>query len=447
MEAEQAVLGALASGHGFVEVAVIIGPDDYLRPGHQSIHAAIVALAGQGKPHHAVALADELRRRGQLDRVGGLDYLHTLTAKASPSPAYDAGIVAKWARKRRRIEVLARALQMERNPAIDEATVDEEVSGLAAFAAPGDARPRGARELTEFLDADDPEYDWLIPGLLERGDRLILTGDEGKGKSTLLRQLGVQIASGVHPFTGESLPRRRVLLADVENSEAQTRRKLRPIHIALKDRYEPDPGMYVENRQQGLDLTQPGDQQWLTGHVRDTRAELLITGPLYKLMGGDPTSEEVARAVSGYFDRLRAEFGVTLIIEAHTPHASNAKGAKRPERPYGASLWLRWPEFGICLSPDGFLNHWRGQRDERDWPTMLQRGGELPWTVPTRPRDVLWARIAQACTDAGDQLTQRDLAELLGSAQVTVGRAIAEHRAEWDALAAEPLNHQPEPPP
>jgi ATPase subunit of ABC transporter with duplicated ATPase domains len=59
----------------------------------------------------------------------------------------------------------------------------------------------GLLDLDAFLAEPDPEYDWLIPGLLERGDRVIVTGQEGKGKSTLLRQIGVQVAAGIHPFT------------------------------------------------------------------------------------------------------------------------------------------------------------------------------------------------------------------------------------------------------
>lgn len=56
-------------------------------------------------------------------------------------------------------------------------------------------------ELDQFLAEPEPDYDWLIPDILERGDRVILTGGEGAGKSTLLRQIGVQCASGIHPFT------------------------------------------------------------------------------------------------------------------------------------------------------------------------------------------------------------------------------------------------------
>jgi RecA-family ATPase len=40
----------------------------------------------------------------------------------------------------------------------------------------------------------------VIPGLLERRDRLMLTGEEGLGKSYLLRQIAVMAAAGLDPF-------------------------------------------------------------------------------------------------------------------------------------------------------------------------------------------------------------------------------------------------------
>jgi hypothetical protein len=46
----------------------------------------------------------------------------------------------------------------------------------------------------------DDEPDWLIPDLLERRDRLILTGEEGLGKSYLLRQIAIMAAAGLDPF-------------------------------------------------------------------------------------------------------------------------------------------------------------------------------------------------------------------------------------------------------
>ena len=62
-----------------------------------------------------------------------------------------------------------------------------------------EVQTRGVREdvhastLADVL-AQDVSYDWAIPGLLERGDRLILTGSEGGGKTTMLRQIAVMAA-------------------------------------------------------------------------------------------------------------------------------------------------------------------------------------------------------------------------------------------------------------
>jgi hypothetical protein len=122
-------------------------------------------------------------------------------------------------------------------------------------------------------------------------------------------------------------------------------------------------------------------------------------------------------------------------MEAHSPLGVN--GGKRPERPYGASLWLRWPEFGLYLSPEGYLRHWRGDRDERQWPAAMKRGGEWPFTSVTKESDLAWVRIVEICREMGDQPDQRSLAKLVGKSQATISRLIREHREEWDALAAE----------
>jgi len=233
-------------------------------------------------------------------------------------------------------------------------------------------------ELDEFLAEPEPEYVWLVPGLIEESDRVILTAGEGGGKSTLLRQMGVQMASGLHPFTLEPIDPLRVTMVDLENGRRHIRRKLRALREAA-DGYEP-PNFRIESRPEGIDLTRGQDISWLAERCRVNEAQLLIIGPIYKMSSGDPTREEVARPVALALDEIRSEMSMAVLIEAHTPYADGSK-AKRPERPYGASLWSRWPEFGIFLAPEGDLRHWRGQRDERAWPKKLRRDTPWPWAV------------------------------------------------------------------
>ncbi len=195
--------------------------------------------------------------------------------------------------------------------------------------------------------------------------------------------------------------------------------------------------MVVEVRTEGLDLLNRDDGDWFLALTAEHRPDVLFTGPVYKMAGGDPTEEMSARTVAGYLDRVRRDHGSVVLLEAHSPHGTRSgKNVHRPLRPYGASLWLRWPEFGLHLAENGSLGNWRPGRDERDWPALLQRGGEWPWTPVTRERDELWARICEAGTVAGGPLSQRDLVAKLGSSNGAISRVIKEHQAEWDAFNA-----------
>lgn len=437
--AEKSVLGAcMASATATQEIAErLSGPEDFARPAHQTIFFALLELAVHGRSTDPITLRDHLEAKGEIRRCGGAPYLLELQASLiTIAQAIDhADIVAERA-ERRRAEAAAQSfLAAVRDP---QATTTDAVERLSAQLA-RIRRPSGTGrvqvcglELREFLDNVPPDPEWLVPGLLERGDRLILTGPEGGGKSTLLRQLGVQLASGIHPFGGAPFPPVRVLIFDLENSPRQVYPKLSGLLAAAGTAYAG--GLTVAIRGEGLDLTQ-GDGELLDAEVQHAKPDVLITGPAYKMVAGDPTEEGPARLVAAHLDRLRIRYGCAVLLEAHTPHASN--GGKRPTRPYGASLWLRWPEFGLHLGENGALTHWRGARDERDWPAMLQRGGPWPWSPVTRPRDVLWAQILDYCTQAGERLSMRDLAQMTGSSYGSVNRAVEEHRAEWDALGGD----------
>src|SRR5690606_2357350 len=99
--------------------------------------------------------------------------------------------------------VIAQTAAEQVQAIIDNAEADQDVS---------------TETLAEFLSGGDDPADWVIPGLLERGDRFILTGSEGLGKSVLFRQIAVGAAAGIHPFTQRRIDPNRVLYVDVENS-------------------------------------------------------------------------------------------------------------------------------------------------------------------------------------------------------------------------------------
>lgn len=231
-------------------------------------------------------------------------------------------------------------------------------------------------EVNDLLAEDEPDYVWLIPGLLEEKDRVIFTGNEGLGKSTFIRQFGWQVACGISPFTLEPIEPQNVLLIDFENPR-------RLIKRALKRLYEvqqPEAGrLSVLSYPAGMDFTSPVDVMRMQTALSLTRPKLVVGGPMYK-MAPDLTTEEVSASLQQQLDLWREQFGFAVILEAHQPQETITQTERyRPARPYGSSLWRRWPEFGLCLFNGGRIFHWRGDRDERNWPEQMRWGEEEEW--------------------------------------------------------------------
>jgi replicative DNA helicase len=115
LAAEQCVLGGmLLSKDAISDVLDVIKAHDYYRPAHQIVHEVILDLYGRGEPADAVTIAAELTRNGDIARVGGAPYLHTLIASVptAANAGYYARIVRERAILRRLVEVGTRIVQL-----------------------------------------------------------------------------------------------------------------------------------------------------------------------------------------------------------------------------------------------------------------------------------------------------------------------------------------------
>lgn len=113
--AEMCVLGAmLLSKDAIADVVETLKIDDFYRPQHGTVYSTILDLYGRGEPADAVTVAAELVRTGEIARVGGSPYLHTLVASV-PTAAhaeYYARIVKEKATLRRLVEAGTRIVQL-----------------------------------------------------------------------------------------------------------------------------------------------------------------------------------------------------------------------------------------------------------------------------------------------------------------------------------------------
>lgn len=299
--------------------------------------------------------------------------------------------IAKLAMRRKLVGTAERiSLEASDHSLGEEEVVQRAKDRLEQIVAPNAPPDNPAQHIDVFLSGINYEYEWVIPNLLERRDRMLVTGTGGTGKSTLLRQIALCTAAGIHPFTGYPMPPMRVLVLDLENSERQVGRKIREPLAAVGPF---DSSMLsIVALPKVIDVTTEGGWRWLAGQAEAVKPDLIVGGPVYRMyengdvskdMGGKDKAVKVAKAL----DRLRFRYDCALVMEAHPP-----KGQDSSLSPFGSAVWEWWPEFGVGLKPEVDeqgnvdvrsvkLMHWRYPRDDRDWPKLLHRNGKYGFSV------------------------------------------------------------------
>lgn len=214
--AEQIVLGAMmdpgrdrrAPG-AVADVAEIITAGDYYRAAHQIVHETIMRLYETSEPTDPVAVSAALMRNGELGKVGGAPYLHTLQASVptAANGGYYARIVRERAIQRRVIEAGTRIVQLgysgdaESDEIVDRAQAEvyrlADTSGLG-----GDVQD--FRELMDDvlvgLEHEPPgrlstpwtDLDFLLR--IASGSMTIIAARPAVGKSVVGLQIGLHAA-------------------------------------------------------------------------------------------------------------------------------------------------------------------------------------------------------------------------------------------------------------
>jgi hypothetical protein len=397
---------ALVSGPAVDLAASILTSGDFYDPQLGHVFEVVEQLRWDKKPHDSAAVMSALRASGRTPDVV-IELTDAFFSAESSSVRYHAELVRSYATRRRLVMECRTILQKAENPDTSTPSLAAEaVQALARVRDDGASTESTLRRLDAVMAVEEPDYDWVVPSLLERGDRFVLTGSEGLGKSVLLRQMAVCIAAGINPFTHvPDFEPANVVMVDTENTEKQFRRKTRGV-VAQARAMGEDPmvRMWLEHPGR-MDITQDRDLSGLHRKLDQARADVLVIGPLYKLVPRAIQTDDEAAPVLVALDSVR-DRGVTLILEAHAGHGLGP-GGERNWRPRGSAALMGWPEFGYGVSPmmdtrpgepiQARMQPWRGDRDERDWPRLLKRGGKFPWTEikvsgsdePWSPHDAL----------------------------------------------------------
>lgn len=393
LDAEEAMLGAMMLSRDALDIgSATLTSADFYKPAHAAAFDALIERYNTGEKCDPVSVAAHLAERGGIVTEPSDGWRHALMSIMAATPASanaDAYAQIVVDRSERRRLMAETSLLHERT--FDLTTPISETLDALRVAADNTGRMSTARRhlnYREWSQTVNMDEAWVMPGVMELGERLIIVGGEGSGKSLWERQMAVQLACGLHWFGPGRVPPRRTMVVDVENSERQIVRQTDAKLIAVADRKAPgwNDDNFVVLPYPKLDLNARADRLDVESYLSGHRPDLLVIGPLYKIFQSDARHnyEEQALRAQRVLDDWRHRYGCAIIIEHHAPKAREG-GMLDPR---GSAAWLGWPEFGISMErpPDVpsemRLRHFRGQREERDWPPSLHRSSPWPFMPP-----------------------------------------------------------------
>jgi replicative DNA helicase len=371
--AEQCVLGGmLLSKDAISDVIEVIRPADHYRPAHQLIHEAILDLYGRGEPADAITVANELTRRGEIARVGGGPYLHTLIASVptAANAGYYARIVRERAILRRLVEAGTRIVQF----------------GYAGDADADDLVDRAQAEVyavTERRVGEDyHSLSEIMPGALDEIEAIGSHGGVLTGVPTGFSDLdaltnglhpGQMIVIAARPAVGKALaldtplptPTGWTTMGEVRVGDHLMGADGKPTRVVAATEVMHGRPCYELEFDDGEVIIADENHQWLTWIRRDRRHDEQPHGGTGELSGPVPpqvvTTGELARALRSQTADRSSSYAVALtaptgapdanpLVPAHAMAGLGADQAVRPsrkrhvheDRPHGAPPRTSW---------------------------------------------------------------------------------------------------------
>lgn len=230
-QAELAVLGCLLLTPGIMpDVRELLTTECFYEPAHQKIYGAMLRVNDSDSPLDFVTLTEELKQRSQLEGVGGVSFISSLTdyvATAANVERY-RDLVFKDYTLRKMIDIghtLTQSCYEQGNP---EEIFNETEKALLSLNQGGSkntvkmARDLVAETITEMERKNDGETVGLTTGFRELdlmtggfrpGQLIVVGGRPGMGKTSLALNIAVNIAVKGHEKPQEQ---RSVLIFSIE---------------------------------------------------------------------------------------------------------------------------------------------------------------------------------------------------------------------------------------
>lgn len=350
--AEQSVLGGMMLSKDAIAdvVEVIGGGADFYKPAHEMIYEAIIHLYGHGEPADAITVADELTKRGELNRVGGAAYLHSLIAgvPTAANAGFYAEIVAERAMLRRLVEAGTKIVQLgysgdgEAEALVNAAQA--EIYGVSANNTKEDYVP-----LSEAMNSTVEEIE--ANGSRDGGIHGVPTGFIEFDELTAGLQAGQMIVIAARPAMGKALaldtpiptPTGWTTMGDIRVGDTVLGADGHPTTVTNATDVMTGRPCFKVIFDDGTEIIADAEHQWLT----ETRASRRARSSALAGSGGGRVRTSVGAQV-----RTTAEIRETVRCVTADQRANHSIANTRPLQLPEANLLVAPYTLGIWLGDD-----------------------------------------------------------------------------------------------
>lgn len=371
--AEQGVLGGMMlSKDAIADVVEKLRSNDFYRPAHELIYEVIIDLYGRGEPADFVTVADALREKGNLEKVGGAPYLADLidAVPTAANAGFYAEIVAERATLRRLVEAGTRIVQL--GFAADGGEVDAAVNEAQAQVYSVTDRTK-SEDYVKLSEVIEPTMDFI--------EMLQSRGGQVNGVPTGFAEFD-ELTQGLHPgqmiiFAGRPAMGKTTLGMDVMRSAAIHNGMASAIFSLEMDRQEIMMRIMAAEAQVPMSRLRDGtvdDQDWERLARATTR---FMDAPLYI----DDSANMTLMEIRAKCRRLKQKADLKLVVIDYLQLMSSGKRVESRQQEvseFSRALKLLAKEIEVPVIAISQLNRGNEQRtDKKPMMSDLRESGSI----------------------------------------------------------------------
>lgn len=365
VDAEKTVLGAVLLDEYALEEAIkVVESDDFFLDSHRRIFQRMIDLRHEKVAVDLVTLVNRLNRHKEIEAIGGVAYLASLTEGLPRRPVIGdyLHIIRDKSVLRQLMTISSSVMALAADQSTDSIAVieqlDHNLAGVKERArlllAAHQSSPFFVGYKT-FISEAPEEIEWTVNGIIQSEGNGLIIGDSGTSKSMLAYDLALHLVAGT-PWFQHAIPRRRkVGLVSREDApglcQSRIRRMIEGGGEALGmwlDCIDMEEWLYFNTRAQRetWTLQSEADVQDIIASIKEREIEFIVIDVFREVWQGNENDNQETAKVLGAASRIGSE-GKCQVAIIH--HLSKSEKGTIFDRARGGGI-NGWKEWGIGVT-------------------------------------------------------------------------------------------------